>query len=133
MGPTAGKMSNRYGSGTTLMFGSMVLLLSLLFLLIPYTAAVVVALLGVCTGFFALHAAAVGTLNKNLDRGQGRANALYVLFYYVGGWIGITTAGFLYQWFGWWAVIVLCLLVLSLPFSLAVQEFRQQRRYYSNG
>ena len=48
-------------------------------------------------GFFMVHAAAVGALNKKLASGHGRANALYVLFYYIGGGLGITAAGFAYK------------------------------------
>lgn len=129
MGPMAGKFSNRYGGGTTLLIGSVILAISLLLLLTPLSGVVLIGLLGVCTGFFAVHAAAVGTLNQKLSHGQGRANALYVLFYYIGGWVGMTLAGFVYQWQGWSAVIALCLIVLAVPFSLAVQE----RRGYSKG
>ena len=130
MGPTAGRISNRLGSGTTLIAGSAVLAVSLAVILIPATAAVVAGLLGSCTGFLAVHAAAVGALNRKLAGGQGRANALYVLFYYLGGWFGITAAGFTYRHAGWPAVALVGAGALSFPLSagIALRRERRQRR-----
>jgi hypothetical protein len=45
----------------------------------------VASLAGMCAGFFAIHAAAAGALNGKLTTSRGRANALYILFYYAGG------------------------------------------------
>ncbi len=80
--------------------------------------AIVIGLIGVCMGFFMVHAAAVGALNKKLSSGHGRANALYVLFYYIGGGLGITTAGFAYKQGGWTVMILLMI------------EFAGSKRFY---
>jgi len=80
MGPTAGRTSNRFGSGNTLLGGTAVLGVSLMLILLPSITVVVLALLGICAGLFTIHATAVGTLNRKLSSGQGRANALYVSF-----------------------------------------------------
>jgi MFS family permease len=56
--PTSGRISNRFGSGNTLLGGTVVLGGSLALVMIPAIAAVVRGLLGVCTGFFKIHAAA---------------------------------------------------------------------------
>ncbi len=122
MGPTAGKISNRFGSGNTLIAGSILLGISLLLILLPSVPAVVTALLGICAGFFTVHAAAVGSLNRKLTSGQGRANALYVLFYYMGGWLGITGAGFAYKHGGWSFVVYICLFLLLIPLSAGMGE-----------
>lgn len=124
IGPTAGRLSNRFGSGVTLLAGSGILGLALLLLLLPYIATVIIGLIGVCAGFFSVHAAAVGALNRRIAGGQGRANALYVLFYYVGGWIGITGAGFAYEHLGWNALIFMALLHLLIPISAGIGEYR---------
>ena len=84
-------------------------------ILLPSIAAVVLGLLGICTGFFTVHSAAVGSLNRKLSSGQGRANALYILFYYLGGWFGITCAGFLFKQIGWSAVVYFCAILLLIP------------------
>jgi len=124
MGPIAGRIGNRIGSGSTLLMGTGVLALALLCLLIPAVWAVVVGLVLVCAGFFTVHAGAVGAINGKLSSGQGRANALYVLFYYVGGWIGITIAGVAYSRQGWLAVVIMSLLLLLTLVNAGVSERR---------
>ena len=128
MGPTAGRTSNRFGSGNTLLGGTAILGVSLMLILLPSIAAIVLALLGLCAGFFTIHATAVGTLNRKLSSGQGRANALYVLFYYMGGWLGITLCGFAYKQGGWSAVIYICLFFLVIPLSAGIGERKNRRR-----
>jgi len=124
MGPTAGRISNRFGSGNTLVGGSVILGGSLALTLIASIAPVVLGLFGMCTGFFTVHAAAVGCLNRKLSEGQGRANALYVLFYYVGGWLGITGSGFAYKMGGWSAVVASALFFLAIPMTAGIGELR---------
>ncbi|MCW8889892.1 MAG: MFS transporter [Sedimenticola sp.] len=128
MGPLSGRISNRIGSGYTLIGGTLLLGLSIALTLLPSIIAIILGLLGLCAGFFALHAAAVGSLNRRLTGGQGRANALYVLFYYVGGWIGITVSGYAYTQWGWQGVILICLLLLLLPFMAGIGEQRDASR-----
>jgi len=128
MGPIAGQFSNRFGTGATLLGGALVTGAAMLLLLAPSLTAVVAGLLALCIGFFAVHAAAVGALNSKLEGGQGRANALYVLFYYLGGWLGITLAGLAYQRGGWNALVVLCLMLLSIPAYAGWRERQEGRR-----
>ena len=124
MGPAAGSISNRFGSSNTLIGGVAILGLSLLILLLPSVTAVLAGLIGVCTGFFAIHSAAVGSLNRKLTSGQGRANALYVLFYYGGGWLGITGSGLAYEQGGWTAVVCILLVLLLIPIAAGINERR---------
>lgn len=126
MGPMAGRLSNRFGSGATMIGGALLLAASLTLTLAHSIIAVVAALLGVCAGFFTLHAAAVGTLNHRVKSGQGRANALYVLFYYLGGWAGITSCGLIYEQGGWSGAVLLCLGVLLLPLGIGIKEYRHR-------
>jgi len=122
VGPLSGRLSNRYGVGPTLLAGSLVLALALGLLLLPSLVAVVSGLLALCAGFFTLHAAAVGALNRKLTSGQGKANALYVLLYYIGGWLGITAAGWLYQMSGWNVLIYGAMLLVLLPLGAGLAE-----------
>lgn len=128
IGPTAGRFSNRFGSGNTLLGGSVVLGGALALILIPSITAVILGLLGICGGFFTIHAAAVGSLNRKLSSGQGRANALYVLFYYAGGWLGITVSGLAYKQGGWSALIYILMLLLIIPISTGICERERGRR-----
>lgn len=127
-GPLAGGFSNRFGSGMTMAFGAILLALGLLLTLAPFLLAIGVALAAVCTGYFAMHASAVGALNQRLSSGRGRANALYVLFYYIGGWSGITASGFAYSFGAWTAVVCLCVAMLSVPLLSGIAEHRIRRK-----
>jgi YNFM family putative membrane transporter len=122
IGPVAGRISNRFGSGRTLLAGAAVIGAALAALLLPMIAAVVTGLLMLCGGFFTVHVAAVGALNRRIAGGQGRANALYVLFYYIGGWLGITLSGLVYEHGGWGAVIAACGLYAVIPAVAGIWE-----------
>lgn len=133
MGPGAGRIANRFGSGRTLIGGALVLAVALLLLLVPSVPAVVIALVLVCGGFFTVHAAAVGALNRKLTHGQGRANAIYVLGYYLGAWFGITWAAWVYQHGGWSALIGCAVLLVSVPLTAGLLERRAERRPLQHG
>ncbi|OOZ36508.1 MFS transporter [Solemya velesiana gill symbiont] len=128
IGPMAGKLSNRFGSAISMISGTLVLAFSMSLTLLSSIIAMVLALLGVCAGFFALHAAAVGTLNQRVTSGQGRANALYVLLYYLGGWIGITVCGLIYEQAGWNGAVMVCLGMLLIPLMIGITEQRCPNR-----
>jgi YNFM family putative membrane transporter len=117
LGPLAGRFSNRFGGGNTLIAATCILGVSFVLLLIPCIAAVIPGLLGVCAGFFTIHAVAVGVLNQKLSSNHGKANAIYVLFYYAGGWMGITGAGFAFEQAGWGGVVGFVMLFLLIPFG----------------
>lgn len=128
MAPAAGRVANRWGTGRTLIGGAVVLLLALSLLLVPMVSAVVVALVLLCGGFFTIHAAAVGALNRKLSSGQGRANALYVLGYYGGAALGITWGGVAYQHHGWPAVIGCAMLFATVPLGVGLVERAAEQR-----
>jgi YNFM family putative membrane transporter len=122
IGPVAGKISNRMGTGKTLALGTVIFWLFLAATLIESLTVIACSLAGICAGFFTIHAAAVGSLNRTLTTSHGRANSLYVLFYYLGGAIGITLSGFAYLRSGWNGVAVLGGLVLLVPFFVGETE-----------
>jgi len=127
MGPLSGRLANRFGTGRTLTLGAVVLGLSLVGLLVPSLPVVVMALLGTCAGFFTTHAAASGALNSRLTASRGRGNALYVLFYYVGGAVGITASGSVWHHGGWPAVLALSGVVLAIPLGVGLLEMGLRR------
>jgi YNFM family putative membrane transporter len=123
-GPVAGRFSNRIGNGATMALGSSVFAISIAATLVPSLPVIAASLAGVCAGFFAIHSAAVGSLNLRIAAGRGRANSLYVLFYYLGGSIGITASGHAYHFAGWRGVAGLGILMLVLPFATGLSERR---------
>ncbi len=126
--PISGKLSNRFGNGKTLAFSSAFFAFSFLISLIPSYTAVMISLCGVCAGFFSIHSAAAGAMNKKLEGARGRANALYVFFYYLGAFTGITVNGYIYMYFGWKGVVFFGILVLAVPFFSGISEMKTNQR-----
>jgi len=124
IGPVAGQLSNRIGNGGTMVLGSVVFAGAIGLTFIKSLAAIVVALALVCPGFFAIHAAAAGALNRQLTSSRGRANSMYILAYYLGGAAGITLSGYAYSFAGWPGVAALGLLMLAIPFATGMTEWR---------
>jgi MFS transporter, YNFM family, putative membrane transport protein len=127
MGPLSGRISNRIGSGRTMIAGALVLIAAVAATLIQSLAAIATSLVALCAGFFSVHAAAVGLLNRRLITSRGRANSLYVLAYYAGGAAGITACGSAYNKFGWSGVVALSITVLLLPLAIGLVEIIQER------
>lgn len=125
--PASGKISNRLGNGATIVIGALVLGASLGLTHIPSLWAVSAGLAGVCTGFFAIHAAAAGSMNRSLSGSRGRANSLYILFYYLGGSVGITVSGYGYQRFGWAGVTAIGLLLLANILAIGLLEMKRAK------
>jgi len=128
VGPLSGRLSNHIGSGATMMIGSLVFAAAIAATLIQSLAVIAVSLVAVCAGFFTIHAAAVGLLNRRLTSSRGRANSLYVLFYYLGGAAGITAYGYAYTSHGWLGTVVVGIAVISLPLSIGFLEITLDRR-----
>ena len=124
IGPFAGQLSNRFGNGKTMAAGAILFALSLGATLYPALLAVIVGLAGICAGFFTIHAAAAGWLNRNLETSRGRANSLYVLFYYAGGTCGITLSGSAYELFSWAGVVGMGTMMLLVPLWIGLQGLK---------
>jgi YNFM family putative membrane transporter len=128
MGPVPGRLSHRMGSGATMALGSVVVAAAIGATLVRSLAVIAASLAGICAGFFAIHAAAMGSLNHRLTASRGRANALYVLCYYLGGAAGITAGGYAYTRSGWGGATALGATVLLLPLGRGLAEMKQDRR-----
>ena len=74
-----------------------------------------------CGGMFLVHTTLSGLLNHSLDRHHGVINGLYLASYYLGGAMGSHLPGYLYEVYGWQAVILLCLFLLFLCLWLVPQ------------
>jgi YNFM family putative membrane transporter len=128
IGPLSGRLSNRLGSGTTMLFGSLFCALAIAATLMSSLVVIAASLVGICAGFFSIHSAAVGLLNRRLSASRGRANSLYVLFYYMGGAVGITACGYAYTSYGWIGAVSLNLAVLLLPLIIGLLETAQEQK-----
>jgi len=125
MGPLSGRLSNCLGNGATIVLGTSVLAAAIASTLIQSLAVIAVSLVAMCAGFFTIHAAAIGLLNRRIISSRGRANSLYVLFYYLGGAAGITACGYAYTSHGWFGATALNIAVLLLPLGIGFIEIVQ--------
>jgi YNFM family putative membrane transporter len=122
--PLAGSLSNRIGNGAAMATGSVIFALSIGATLIQSLWVIALSLAGVCAGFFTVHSAATGLLNRSLTSSRGRANSLYILFYYLGGYSGVTVSGFAYMRDGWPGVVLVGVTMLLLPFAAGLAEMK---------
>ena len=127
IGPLTGQLSNQIGNGATIALGVVIFAISIGITLIKSMPAIIASLIGICAGFFAIHAAAVGLLNRKLTTSRGRANSIYVLFYYLGGFIGITISGYVYIWASWPGVTALGGVILLAPLAVGIKEMIKER------
>ncbi|NNF96807.1 MAG: MFS transporter [Halobacteria archaeon] len=125
MAPLSGAISNRLGNATTVLLGSVGIATGIALTTIDSVLVITLGILTLCSGFFALHSAAVGAINRMLAHGKGRANALYVLFYYCGGFAGISFGGVIYKQWGWSILMTMLLLVVAVPAAIAVFDRRR--------
>lgn len=126
--PASGRLSNQCGNGATMLLGAGAMAAGLLLTRLPWLPAVVMGLAVLCAGFFALHAAAVGAMNRSLTESRGRANSLYILLYYLGGSAGITAMGWAWQTAAWNGVLATGLAMLVPLAAVALWEWRLERR-----
>ncbi len=124
--PLSGKLSNKIGNGGTMILGSLLFTLAIALTLVKSLVVILAALILVCGGFFSIHAAAAGSLNRKLTASRGQANSLYILSYYLGGAAGITLSGHAYGLAGWPGMAALWIAVLALPFATGLAERRQE-------
>jgi len=127
-GPFSGTLTRRVGTGFTLIAGCALFGFSIALTLVPFLPVIAASLAGICGGFFAMHAAAVGSLNARLTESRGRANSIYVLLYYLGGAAGISAGGAAYARWGWHGTAAVGGLALLVPLSVGIAETLHERR-----
>lgn len=66
-------------------------------------------------------------MNRKLRGSRCRANALCILFYYLGGSVGITVSGYGYQAFGWAGVTGIGVLLLTNILAIGLLEMKRAK------
>lgn len=101
------------GERNTLVVGSLVYLVGTAAFALPGNSLAYVSMLVFAAGMFTLHSVLSAFLNHLETERKGLINGLYVSAYYSGGALGSYFPGFLYQYLGWTAFIVLLVLLLG--------------------
>ena len=126
-GPASGKLAHRFGTGATLVFGSLLFMAAIAATFVPSLPVIAGSLAAICGGFFTLHASAVAALNRRLTSSRGRANSMYVLAYYLGGAAGISATGAVYTRWGWHGAAALGIAVLLVPLAVGLVELKERK------
>jgi YNFM family putative membrane transporter len=132
--PISGALAGRFGTGMTIVLGCALFAMAIGLTLVPSLPVIAASLAGICGGFFAMHAGAVGAMNHRLTGSRGRANSLYVLLYYLGGAAGISIAGAAFARWGWQGAAGFGSAALTVPLFIGIIEaFHDRHRRRGGG
>jgi YNFM family putative membrane transporter len=133
LAPAAGSLSSRIGRSRVIGGGFVLLSAGFALSLIPSLAIVVAATAIASFGLFAAHTANNAYVGDMATDDRGTATALYMFSYYIGGAMGVTITGAVWDAWGWHGVIASCmasslagvLVASSLPTSMPVGDGRE--------
>jgi MFS family permease len=127
--PIAGKWSHRV-EGWKLLASS--LGLSILGVLLTLVPSLVVVLFGVMlcsTGVFLCQVVTNRSIGVAAGKARASAVGLYVTLYYLGGFVGSTATGFVWELGAWPACVAFITLVLGLSLAFVATVWRRQERH----
>ncbi len=110
----SGALSGRVGRRAVMAAGLSIAAAGILGTLVHSLPGIVVSLVVLCVGMFAVQSTAPAFVNANAAGGKGAAGALYVTFYYVGASVGSFLPGYAWQAWGWPGVAGSCLAALAV-------------------
>lgn len=119
MTPLFGRYIDRYGHRRGVVAGS---ILSISGALVTLGGSLWMVLLGLavcCTGVFTAQAAASSFIGVAARQNRALAVGLYVTFYYVGGSVGSTVPGWIWQTAGWSGCVGLVILMQAILLLIA--------------
>jgi YNFM family putative membrane transporter len=110
----SGRLSRRVGRRTVMAAGLAIAGAGVLGTLVHSLPFIVVSLVVLCVGMFAVQSTAPAFVNANAAGAKGAAGALYVTFYYVGASVGSFLPGYAWQAWGWPGVAGTCVTALAV-------------------
>ena len=117
----SGRLSSRFGGRLVMAVGLVIAAGGVAGTLIRNVPAIILSLIVLCVGMFAVQSTAPAFVNANAGRAKGAAGALYVSIYYVGATFGSVLPGYAWQAWGWHGVAASC--VAALLVGLASDAF----------
>lgn len=123
--PIAGPLIDRFGYRAALLAAAAVVVAGALLTLVPQTWIVILGLAILSSGIFVAQAAASSHVGLVANVARSSATGLYVCSYYLGGSVGATVLGLLWN-YGWTACIV-CVVAIQLVSAVITLRFFSSR------
>lgn len=101
----AGRLVARFGARQVLQGGIAIILLGVVLCAAPWLVAVTLGLALFTLGFFAAHAVASGQVGQRAKGAKAQASSLYLCAYYLGSSAVGYAGGYVWQHFGWLALL----------------------------
>jgi len=116
-----GELTSRFERPRILLTALGIMAAGILFTLLNSLSAIIVGIVVFTIGFFGAHAVASAWVGVRATTARAQASSLYLLAYYLGSSISGTGGGLFWSAMGWYGVVGLVLVLLSL--SGAVIQF----------
>ncbi|MBS1170463.1 MAG: arabinose efflux permease family protein [Burkholderiaceae bacterium] len=117
--PLAGRLLDRIGFRRMLMLAVAMSACGLLLTFMQSLSAVIVGLAIHSSGVFACQSASSGHVGKAAHEARSSAAGLYVTFYYLGGFVGSSLPGYLWNSTGWTGCVGLMLCLQAITIIIA--------------
>ncbi|MFV9511329.1 MFS transporter [Tepidibacillus sp. LV47] len=125
----SGKLDQFLSIPKRVFYGLVIIFIGILLMMLKPLILILIGLTLVVFGFFFAHAASSSWVSLHASRAKAGASALYLLSYYMGGSIGGTLLGYVWDPFGWYGVIgvTIVLLILGIMISFKMKSILADR------
>lgn len=116
----SGFLSTRIGLLKSINIGLAIMAAGIMVTLIPLLSIILLGLSIMCFGFFITHSTLSSWISQNAHVGKASATGLYLIFYFMGGSLGGTLLGFVWEHAGWVGIVWSCIGVLGAAYILNI-------------
>ena len=127
----SGRLDHRLNSSERIMLGFAIILLGLILMIISNLMVIFIGLLIFVFGFFFAHSAASSWVSHYALTSKASASGLYLFTYYVGGSIGSTSLGFIYEPYGWTGLSIVTILMVLIGLGIGLKMYFFEKKLHS--
>jgi MFS transporter, YNFM family, putative membrane transport protein len=125
----AGWLADRFGRFSTMLAGICIFVLGIVLTVMHSLPLIVLGVVGVTVGFFAVHSVASGWVGRLATGNKGHASSLYLLAYYLGSSVAGSAGGWYWAEGGWNAVVIFTLTLLALSLAATLRVYLVTQRW----